>query len=209
MKSFNPAWDIFLRPLTPVKVRLTRREEEIVRLMIYEYTSRQIAKILHISSRTVEVHRKNVMQKFGVKNAVGLVREYLLLYGCKHMRTMTVAKGTEYTPSVEYRPDTHELAIRGRAVFLDKTDAYRRLLKIIGTNESIRKTGINCVLELTDIDAGSQRLLYELFKVMEGIYKKGKPGSIRWLCSKNNPDIQEVGADLSSLVDLPFTVVMN
>lgn len=53
---------------------ITKREREILRLIVDGYTSSEIAKILFISPRTVETHRSNLMQKLNIKNTAGLVR---------------------------------------------------------------------------------------------------------------------------------------
>ena len=56
------------------KVKLTKREVEIVKLIANELTTNEIAKNLRISALTVETHRKNIVSKLKVKNAAGLVR---------------------------------------------------------------------------------------------------------------------------------------
>ena len=53
---------------------LTRREKEIIELIVYEYTTNEIAEKLFISEKTVETHRKNLLQKLNVRNTAGLVR---------------------------------------------------------------------------------------------------------------------------------------
>ena len=53
---------------------LTKREIEIVQLIVKEFTSAEIAEKLFISQRTVETHRKNILRKTGVKNIVGLIK---------------------------------------------------------------------------------------------------------------------------------------
>ncbi|TNE57319.1 MAG: response regulator transcription factor [Bacteroidetes bacterium] len=53
---------------------LTQREQEILQLIVEEYTSIEIAKKLFISQCTVETHRINLIQKLGVRNTAGLVR---------------------------------------------------------------------------------------------------------------------------------------
>lgn len=53
---------------------LTGREIEIVRLIVEEFSSVEIAEKLFISQRTVETHRKNILRKTGVKNIVGLIK---------------------------------------------------------------------------------------------------------------------------------------
>ncbi|MFN8923692.1 MAG: response regulator, partial [Sphingobacteriia bacterium] len=55
-------------------IELTTREVEILRHIAYEMTNQEIADKLFISPRTVHSHRRNLMQKIGVKNTAGLVR---------------------------------------------------------------------------------------------------------------------------------------
>lgn len=53
---------------------LTKREKQILQLVIKENTSAEIAGKLKISPRTVETHRKNILRKTGAKSIVGLVK---------------------------------------------------------------------------------------------------------------------------------------
>lgn len=53
---------------------LTNRELEVLQLICQEYTNQEIADKLFISVRTVDAHRRNLMQKTGARNAVGLAR---------------------------------------------------------------------------------------------------------------------------------------
>jgi DNA-binding NarL/FixJ family response regulator len=55
-------------------IPLTEREIEIVQLLAKEYTNERIANELHISFRTVETHRKNIMQKTKAHNLAGLLK---------------------------------------------------------------------------------------------------------------------------------------
>jgi DNA-binding NarL/FixJ family response regulator len=55
-------------------VRLTPREEEVVKLIAEAHTNAQIAEILHLSEKTVESHRANVLRKLGMRDRVELVR---------------------------------------------------------------------------------------------------------------------------------------
>jgi len=56
------------------KITLTKREREITKKIAEELSSQQIADELGISLRTVETHRRNIMQKLNVKSAVSLFR---------------------------------------------------------------------------------------------------------------------------------------
>jgi len=60
--------------LNTENVVLTRREKEILQLIVQEHSNQQIAEKLFISMRTVENHRFNLQQKLKVKNMIGLVK---------------------------------------------------------------------------------------------------------------------------------------
>ena len=56
------------------KSLLTHREYEILQLIAYEHSSREIASKLYISFETVNSHRKNILEKLDVVNTAGMVR---------------------------------------------------------------------------------------------------------------------------------------
>jgi DNA-binding NarL/FixJ family response regulator len=61
-------------------LHLTGREIEIIQLIAKELSSNEIANTLCISIPTVETHRRNLMQKLGVKSVVGVVK-YAMRHG--------------------------------------------------------------------------------------------------------------------------------
>ncbi|WP_108867685.1 response regulator [Aquimarina aquimarini] len=52
---------------------LTSRELEVLEGITQEFTTAEIAEQLFLSVRTIEGHRKNLMNKLGVKNTAGLI----------------------------------------------------------------------------------------------------------------------------------------
>jgi len=62
-----------------VDIDLTHREIEILKLICKEYTNKEIADKLRISSRTVEGHRKSILEKIDCKNTAGMV-----IYAIEH-----------------------------------------------------------------------------------------------------------------------------
>lgn len=57
-----------------IRRRLTKREQEILRLITQAKNNKEIAGELFISDQTVGVHRKNIMRKLGVRNTVNLIK---------------------------------------------------------------------------------------------------------------------------------------
>ena len=58
---------------------LTPRQRDILRLVSIGHTNREIAQVLEISVRTVEVHRFNLMRRLNVRNVAQLLRRSLQL----------------------------------------------------------------------------------------------------------------------------------
>ena len=54
--------------------QLSRREKQILKMILDELTTGEIAEKLHISFGTVETHRRNIMNKLGARNTAGMVR---------------------------------------------------------------------------------------------------------------------------------------
>ncbi len=66
---------------TPSKanIPLSKRETQVLKLIVDEYSNQEIADELFISIRTVETHKRNLIEKLEVKNTTGLVK-----YAIKH-----------------------------------------------------------------------------------------------------------------------------
>lgn len=60
-------------------IELTKRELEVLVLICKELTNPEISEKLNISVRTVDAHRRNVLQKTRAKNTAGMVK-----YAIKH-----------------------------------------------------------------------------------------------------------------------------
>jgi FixJ family two-component response regulator len=58
---------------------LSKREGEVANLVAKGHANREIADLLDISIKTVEIHRSRVMKKMEVGNVVGLIHEMALL----------------------------------------------------------------------------------------------------------------------------------
>jgi DNA-binding NarL/FixJ family response regulator len=62
------------------KVEISSRESEIVRLIAWGYSNKEIGAKLEISVKTVEAHKANAMKKLGIASRIDIVR-YALLQG--------------------------------------------------------------------------------------------------------------------------------
>jgi len=58
----------------PDPIHITNRELEVLQMIVKEHTNHEIADKLYISPRTVDAHRRNLLQKTGARNTAGLVK---------------------------------------------------------------------------------------------------------------------------------------
>ena len=61
------------KPKVVMDMPLSEREKEVLHLVIKEYSNQEIADKLFISTRTVDAHKRNILEKTGSKNVAGLV----------------------------------------------------------------------------------------------------------------------------------------
>ncbi|MNR48606.1 Oxygen regulatory protein NreC [compost metagenome] len=54
---------------------VSQREREVLRLMAQGHTTEKIGEQMFISPLTVESHRRNLLQKFGVVNSASLIHK--------------------------------------------------------------------------------------------------------------------------------------
>lgn len=74
--------DWFNKEKHPFQSQLTKRETEILQLIVKGRTSIEMAKQLKLSKFTIDTHRKNIHKKLGIKTNTGLVK-YALKQGFK------------------------------------------------------------------------------------------------------------------------------
>ncbi len=56
------------------RIPLTSRERDVLEYIVKEFTNQEIAEKLFISVRTVDAHRRNLLEKTGSRNTAGLVK---------------------------------------------------------------------------------------------------------------------------------------
>ena len=59
---------------TYIPCKITPREREVLHLIAYEHSTKEIATKLYVSYETANTHRRNIMDKLGAKNTAGVVR---------------------------------------------------------------------------------------------------------------------------------------
>ena len=76
--SLNDIVSPFARRLSQYFIKLTPTEIQIANLIREGKTTKEIAEFMTLSMRTIEFHRKNIRNKFGIKNKKENLRSHLL-----------------------------------------------------------------------------------------------------------------------------------
>ena len=53
---------------------LSDREKEVLKLIVKEHSSSEIAVLLNLSIRTIDTHRKNILRKIDTRTTVGMIK---------------------------------------------------------------------------------------------------------------------------------------
>ncbi len=67
------------KEVAPIPSNITDRELQVLKLIVQEFNTKEIAEELCLSPHTIDTHRKKLMYKLQVKSAIGLVK-----YAIKH-----------------------------------------------------------------------------------------------------------------------------
>jgi len=95
------------RPAAALAESLTRTERKVLYLILDGKNSREIADVLHRSPRTIEVHRRHLMQKLDVANVTELLRRAAqmgLLPSSPARGADSMIPGRSASPSEEENP---------------------------------------------------------------------------------------------------------
>ena len=86
-----------------ISTRLTAAERRVLKLILAGWSCRKIAELLGRAVRTIEEHRKHIMDKFGAHNAVILVERL------NAMKWMELPKSRKQTKSNPKRKKSKKL----------------------------------------------------------------------------------------------------
>lgn len=78
----NQYWQKEISQEIKTNFLFTPKELEIIKLICKENTNSEISDVLNISKKTVETHKRHILSKIGVKNAVGIA-----VYATRHNLT--------------------------------------------------------------------------------------------------------------------------
>jgi hypothetical protein len=118
-----------------------------------------------------------------------------------------IITATETTPTVNFNPANGKLELSGRSVPEDAELFFGPLLVWLDdySKSPAATTELIVNLEFFNISS-SKRLLFMFYKFNEMI-QEGRQVKVKWMYSKNDEDILEVGKDYAFMVSVPFEFI--
>lgn len=71
---FSDYINILTNPKADSSDGLTVREREVLQLVAEGHTTKEIAQMLNLSTKTIDSHREHIMEKLGIRNVAGLTK---------------------------------------------------------------------------------------------------------------------------------------
>ncbi len=113
-------------------------------------------------------------------------------------------EGTRSTPSIHIGPG--KIEIKGRSIPEDSFGFYSPVIASIQDyfKKNTEKTEIHFHLEY--INSGSKKFITNILSYCNDAYNNGKVITIIWHYDFDDESMQELGIDLSALLQIPFTL---
>ncbi len=124
------------------------------------------------------------------------------------MENLTMVE-TEFTPGVMFDCGTGALKVTGRSLPEDARDFYYPILQWIKTLENHPVDSVEFTMHLNYFNSSSAKQLIKIFYVLEELQAAGKSVNIRWLHDEQDSMLRNRGKELSTLIEIPFEVVVG
>ncbi len=118
-----------------------------------------------------------------------------------------ILKETKHSPLVVLDPQTGVFELKGSSFLDNAHEFYTPVIEWLKeyTKSPAPKTKI--LFDLNYINTSSQRMVFDLLKRVNIMFKAGSQLSIEWLYDENDYDLRDVGEDLLSFMDFPYKII--
>ncbi|RUT79620.1 DUF1987 domain-containing protein [Ancylomarina longa] len=118
-----------------------------------------------------------------------------------------VLKGSPKTPSINFDPSTGTFLIEGRSIPENSLDFYKPIMEWLDSYIGSPEELTTVVVKLEYFNTSSSKCLLDVFKKLEGIFKRGHKVSINWHYETDDEDMLEAGEDYQSIIKIPFEMI--
>ena len=116
---------------------------------------------------------------------------------------------TKKTPKVILDPAKGYFEFSGIAMPVDTVVFFEPLLKKIDEYFAAAEVPVTFHFSVYYFNSLSSKMLYELFKLIERNYKKGKEVAIEWTYEEDDESMEEAGKLFLESIDVPYTMILS
>jgi hypothetical protein len=118
-----------------------------------------------------------------------------------------VLKETKHSPLVVLDPQTGVFELKGSSFLDNAHEFYTPIIEWLKEYAKTPAPNTKILFDLNYINTSSQRMVFDLLKRVNLMFKAGSHLSIEWLYDENDFDLRDVGEDLLSFMDFPYKII--
>ncbi|MEQ8413324.1 MAG: DUF1987 domain-containing protein [Imperialibacter sp.] len=116
-------------------------------------------------------------------------------------------QATEFTPQVHFDPSNGIIELRGNSNPHNSLTFYTKVIHTLEDYVVNDTRGLVANMAFRYFNTSSSKCLYDMFKQLNAMRKKGRQVTINWYYSLDDEDMYEVGKDFSDLMNLNFNFI--
>ena len=113
-------------------------------------------------------------------------------------------KGTRQNPNVVLNKEKSIFEFSGQSLPENVQKLYQPILSWIDDYSEIPNDDTTLVFKMKYYNSASSKVLFEVLKKFNLIFKKGKNVKVEWYFKEEDEDMQESGKYFRELLDMPF-----
>lgn len=114
---------------------------------------------------------------------------------------------TDETPKVILDPGQNKFEFSGKSLPEDVTIFFNPIIEWIEEYSKSPNMPTNVVFKMDYFNTASAKIILDILMEFENIHEEHKCMSIDWYFREDDEDLEEVGDELSELVEIPFNLI--
>lgn len=124
---------------------------------------------------------------------------------------------TNNSPEICFSPEEKLFFMRGvstpedvREIYYPVIEWFRNYIDSLvrgNSNEYTIDSPLRFQVDLKYFNSSSAKFLFDIFLELKRLEVSGIPVTVEWIYDVEDPDLQEAGSDLASLVEMQFTYI--
>jgi len=121
------------------------------------------------------------------------------------MNRLTISK-TKQTPEINFDPESGILDISGRSIPENTYEFYTPVMEWLESYASNPQNSTVFKVYFEYLNTSSSKYLFEIFRILEKIYRNGKMVKVKWFYEEDVEEMMESGEDYAEMIKIPFEI---